>query len=80
MCKPTLEIVRGLLALGMSVVLFASSAWAASTAEIDIEVDAALERFYNEVGGGKDFAEKSKRHAGLSQRREGWVWYRGRIW
>ena len=60
MCKPTLEIVRGLLALGMSVVLFTSSAWAASTAEIDIEVDAALERFYNEVGGGKDFAEKAK--------------------
>ena len=33
---------------------------AASKTEIDIEVEAALERFYKEVPGGKKFARKSK--------------------
>lgn len=38
----------------------ASSSHAASAREIDIEVNAALQRFENEVGGGKEFLRSAK--------------------
>jgi lipid-binding SYLF domain-containing protein len=48
----------------LMVLLMASSfsvpANAASAKEIDLDVDAALQRFYNKVGGGKNFVQKAK--------------------
>jgi len=40
--------------------LFAGGAHAASAKEIDIKVDAALERFTKEVGGAKQFLKSAK--------------------
>jgi lipid-binding SYLF domain-containing protein len=39
---------------------FSVPAAAATAKEIDLDVDAALQRFYNEVGGGKNFVQKAK--------------------
>jgi len=46
------------LALAAST-LAPSSAYADSGKEIDIKVDAAIERFYDEVGGAKNFVKSS---------------------
>ena len=50
--------VIGLL-LGVGL-LFTQPAFSASKAEIDIKVKQAVERFYKEVAGGKNFAEISE--------------------
>jgi len=39
---------------------FTVPANAATAKEIDLDVDAALQRFYNKVGGGKNFVQKAK--------------------
>jgi len=49
---------------GLGLILVAAFAcddtMAASAKEIDIKVDAALARFYDEVGGGEEFAKAAK--------------------
>ena len=50
-------VVTGLVLLGIA---FVNNAMAATAQEIDIKVDAALERFYNEVGSGKKFVESAE--------------------
>jgi lipid-binding SYLF domain-containing protein len=47
------------ITLGIALAL-PGAALAASAQEIDIKADATLERFYKEVGGGKEFAESAK--------------------
>jgi lipid-binding SYLF domain-containing protein len=53
---------KGLALLaGIALVLFSASAsYAASAREIDASVDVALERFYKEVKGAKEFAKSAK--------------------
>jgi lipid-binding SYLF domain-containing protein len=46
--------------LNTLVLFYAGSSVAASKQEIDIEVDAALERFEQEVGGGSKFLQQAK--------------------
>jgi lipid-binding SYLF domain-containing protein len=48
-------VATALLAMG-----FAPSAWAASAQEIDIKVDAALEKFRKDVGGANEFLQAAK--------------------
>ena len=45
--------------VGISLTLHGQAAFTASTQEIDIKVDAALERFQEEVTGGAKFLEKA---------------------
>lgn len=40
--------------------LFSLSAYAASAKEIDIKVDSAMERFYKDVGGARNFVDNAK--------------------
>ncbi|MBW1744583.1 MAG: hypothetical protein JRJ47_14325, partial [Deltaproteobacteria bacterium] len=40
--------------------LFANASYAATAKEIDVSVDVALERFHNEVKGGKEFLKNAK--------------------
>ena len=59
------KYVRITLALTAVVSIFFGAAFvntvtAASAKEIDIKVDGALERFYNEVSSGKKFLEEAK--------------------
>lgn len=60
----TKQFCKGLLRALCGIILMFSLntqiAQAASKTEIDIEVEAALERFYKEVSGAKKFVEKSK--------------------
>lgn len=55
---------QAVLAAFLAIVLIqlpgAGPAHAASAAEIDIEVNAALQRFEKEVGGGKEFLQAAK--------------------
>lgn len=54
-------VLAALMAAVSAIGLGAGSAAAAATAEeIDIKVDATLEQFQAEVGGGKEFLAKSK--------------------
>lgn len=60
-------IKNNILAAGVLLTLAAAllttlppPAYAASAQEIDIKVDAALDRFYDSVPGGKDFAANAK--------------------
>ena len=45
---------------GLISVIYGASLYAASATEIDIKVDAALERFKSEVQGGATFLQKAK--------------------
>jgi lipid-binding SYLF domain-containing protein len=42
------------------VILGNNNAWAATAKEIDVSVDVALERFHNEIKGGKEFLASAK--------------------
>jgi len=55
--KAAAIVAHLVLMLGL---LFAGGAHAASAKEIDIKVDAALERFTKEVGGAKQFLKSAK--------------------
>ena len=51
------------LPLILTLVIFAftsNTSYAATAKEIDVSVDVALERFYNEVKGGKEFLKSAK--------------------
>jgi len=52
------KLLHALLLILTSI--YSSSVYAASAQEIDIKVDAALERFDSEIQGGKAFLNKSK--------------------
>ncbi len=55
----TIRTVCSLFVLGLTGAFAASPAVAESAEEIDIKVDAALERFRTEVAGGNEFLERS---------------------
>lgn len=54
------DLLLGIAAAMMLVVGGTGVSIAASAQEIDIKVDDALQRFQNEVGGGKSFLEKAE--------------------
>lgn len=49
-----------LLTIFICLGIFSNTVFAASAKEIDIKVDAALEKFKNEVGGGEEFLKKAE--------------------
>lgn len=49
-----------LVLIGWTTVLYGTALYAASATEIDIKVDAAIERFKSEVQGGSTFLKKAK--------------------
>jgi lipid-binding SYLF domain-containing protein len=55
-----ISISLALLLLSLAMVSPLSNTYAASATEIEIKVDAAMKRFYAEVGGGKEFAAAAK--------------------
>ena len=59
------RLIRTVLVLNVTVLIlvgavFVNTVTAASAKEIDIKADAALERFYKEVGSGKKLVENSE--------------------
>ena len=59
------RFIRTVLILNLTVLvflgaIFVNGATAASAKEIDIKTDAALERFYKEVGSGKEFVKNAE--------------------
>lgn len=55
-----LFFVAGLVTAIVFSAGFAQMTWAATAKEIDASVDACLDRFYKQVKGGKEFAQKAK--------------------
>ena len=53
-------IKRTLLTLLCCFILYSPAGFAASAEEIDIKVDAAIEKFKTEVGGGEKFLQRAK--------------------
>lgn len=58
--RKTSALLAALLPVVLAGLLFSGPARAAAAKEIDIEVDAALKRFEQEVGGGKEFLKSAK--------------------
>lgn len=58
--KRNILYLAGVLFLGLSLVLGSSMALAKSAKEIDVSVDVSLDRFKNDVKGGKEFLKSAK--------------------
>jgi len=58
--KRNILFIAGVLILGLSMLVAASTAIAKSAKEIDISVDVALEQFEKDVKGAKEFLKSAK--------------------
>ena len=55
-CKPLGVVLAGMILLGIGM----STVYAATAKEIDASVDAALDRFYEQVKGAREFGKNAK--------------------